>query len=126
MPDEQNLPEEEPSINTAGFTDGNDNPLKEPIPGHPPITNNESQTPETMEVHHHPHLPHGGKRKFKEYFLEFLMIFLAVSLGFLAENVREHYMEHKHARQYAILLMQDIKKNAGKVKEEIERNRYYL
>jgi len=32
-----------------------------------------------MEVHHHPHVE---KKKFKEYFLEFLMIFLAVTLGF--------------------------------------------
>jgi hypothetical protein len=46
-----------------------------------------------MEVHHHPHLPHGEKKKFKEYFLEFLMIFLAVTLGFFAENVREHFDE---------------------------------
>ena len=34
----------------------------------------------TMEVHHH---PHPGKKKFKEYFFEFLMLFLAVTLGFL-------------------------------------------
>ena len=41
-----------------------------------------------MEVHHHPDLHH-KKKKIKEYFLEFLMIFLAVTLGFIAENVRE-------------------------------------
>lgn len=39
-----------------------------------------------MKVHHHPNiesLPAGqaGKR-FKEYFFEFIMIFLAVTLGF--------------------------------------------
>ena len=39
-----------------------------------------------MEVHHHPHVE---KKNFKQYFLEFLMIFLAVTLGFFAENVRE-------------------------------------
>lgn len=32
-----------------------------------------------MEVHHHPHVK---EKKFKEYFLEFIMIFLAVTLGF--------------------------------------------
>jgi len=31
-----------------------------------------------MEVHHHPHVE---KKNFKEYFLEFLMIFLAVTMG---------------------------------------------
>ena len=39
-----------------------------------------------MEVHHHPHVE---KKGFKEYFLEFLMIFLAVTMGFFAENLRE-------------------------------------
>ena len=43
-----------------------------------------------MEVHHHPDLQH-KKKNFKEYFLEFLMIFLAVTLGFFAENLREHF-----------------------------------
>lgn len=36
-----------------------------------------------MEVHHHPHIE---RKRFKEYFFEFLMIFLAVTLGFIAEN----------------------------------------
>jgi len=39
-----------------------------------------------MEVHHHPHVE---KKNFKEYFLEFVMIFLAVTMGFFAENIRE-------------------------------------
>jgi hypothetical protein len=36
-----------------------------------------------MEVHHHPDLHH-RRKKFKEYFLEFLMIFPVVPLGFIA------------------------------------------
>jgi hypothetical protein len=39
-----------------------------------------------MEVHHHPNVE---KKNFKEYFLKFLMIFLAVTMGFFAENLRE-------------------------------------
>jgi len=31
-----------------------------------------------MEVHHHPHVE---KKNFKEYFLEFVMIFLDVTMG---------------------------------------------
>jgi hypothetical protein len=49
-----------------------------------------------MEVHHHPHLPHS--KKFKEYFLEFLMIFLAVTMGFFAESLREHMSEKKRKK----------------------------
>jgi len=53
-----------------------------------------------MEVHHHPDLHHKPKR-WKEYFLEFLMIFLAVTLGFFAENIRESTSEHNQEVQYA-------------------------
>ena len=60
-----------------------------------------------MEVHHHPDLHHKPK-KWKEYFLEFLMIFLAVTMGFFAENIRENYVEHKSAREYASLLIEDL------------------
>jgi hypothetical protein len=45
-----------------------------------------------MEVHHHPDLNH-AKKNWKGYFLEFLMIFLAVPLGFFAETIREHITE---------------------------------
>ncbi len=44
-----------------------------------------------MEVHHHPNVE---KKNLKGYFLEFLMIFLAVTMGFLAENLRES-LKHK-------------------------------
>jgi hypothetical protein len=60
-----------------------------------------------MEVHHHPDVHH-KKKNFREYFLEFLMIFLAVTLGFFAENIRENYVEHKSAREYASLLIEDL------------------
>jgi hypothetical protein len=50
-----------------------------------------------MEVHHHPQVE---KKNFKEYFLEFLMIFLAVTLGFFAENIREHFTEKNSAKEY--------------------------
>src|SRR4051794_20010565 len=67
---------------------------------------------ENMEVHHHPDLHHKPK-KWKEYFLEFIMIFLAVSLGFIAENIREHITEHKNARILAQSLFEDIKKDTA-------------
>jgi hypothetical protein len=40
-----------------------------------------------MEVHHSHHPNH--KKKWTEYLLEFVMLFVAVSMGFLAENIRE-------------------------------------
>jgi hypothetical protein len=47
-----------------------------------------------MEVHKHPHQVTHPK-KWSEYLLEFLMIFLAVTLGFIAENIHEHSLEVK-------------------------------
>ena len=44
-----------------------------------------------MEVHHPHHLTH--KKNWKEYITEFLMLFFAVTLGFFAENYREHQIE---------------------------------
>ena len=63
-----------------------------------------------MEVHHHPDLHH-NRKKWKEYFLEFLMIFLAVSLGFIAENVREHFTEDRNARILAKSMLEDLRKD---------------
>jgi hypothetical protein len=63
---------------------------------------------ENMEVHHHPDIKH-KKKKWTEYFLEFLMIFLAVTLGFLAENLREHISEKNRAEVYAQSLVADFK-----------------
>ena len=63
-----------------------------------------------MEVHHHPHVE---KKNFKEYFLEFLMIFLAVTLGFFAEGLREHLVNVKKEKEYIITLKEDLLTDAS-------------
>src|SRR6201992_395684 len=60
-----------------------------------------------MEVHHHPDLHH-KKKRFGEYFLEFIMIFLAVTLGFFAENIRESISESKHVHEYMESMVSDL------------------
>src|SRR5271154_6029622 len=59
-----------------------------------------------MEVHHHPQVE---KKSFKEYFLEFLMIFLAVTLGFFAENIREYFSDKEKERKFVQTLYHDLK-----------------
>jgi hypothetical protein len=59
-----------------------------------------------MEVHHHPNVE---KKNFKEYFLEFLMIFLAVTMGFFAENIREKFNDKENIYQLTNSLMNDLK-----------------
>ena len=61
-----------------------ENSLDEILPVEDTETINTNQEIENMEVHKHPHhVTH--KKKWGEYVLEFLMLFLAVFLGFLAE-----------------------------------------
>src|SRR5689334_22421719 len=52
-----------------------------------------------MEAHHPHHITH--KKKWGEYLLEFFMLFLAIFLGFIAENIRETNVEHGREKQYA-------------------------
>ncbi len=61
-----------------------------------------------MEVHHHPDVHHETK-KWKEYFLEFLMIFLAVTLGFFSENIREHITDRSKEKQYIAGFIDNLK-----------------
>ena len=74
-----------------------------------------------MEVHHHSHT---ARKKWHHYFWEFLMLFLAVTLGFLVENQREHFIEHQRARQYASSLIEDLKKDTAAFRSLEER--YWL
>src|SRR6266496_5119467 len=70
-------------------------------------TSQTNQETETMEVHHHPDIHHKPK-KWKEYFLEFLMIFLAVTLGFFAENLREIIKDKKVIKENIESVLADL------------------
>jgi hypothetical protein len=59
-----------------------------------------------MEVHHHPEV---AKKNLNEYLLEGLMIFLAVMLGFISENIREHLVEREREQEFMQLLSNDVK-----------------
>ena len=59
-----------------------------------------------MEVHHHPEVE---KKGFKEYLLEGLMIFIAVFMGFIAENVRESVVEHNREKEYIREMVNNLK-----------------
>jgi hypothetical protein len=74
-----------------------------------------------MEVHTHTHPALGGTRKkWTHYFWEFLMLFLAVFCGFLAENIREHAIEHQREKQYARTLYEDIKSDTAALAASID------
>jgi hypothetical protein len=43
------------------------------------------------------------------------MIFLAVTLGFIAESIREHFVEKKHEKEYAISLVRDLQHDTSDI-----------
>jgi len=67
-----------------------------------------------MEVHHHAHT---SRKKWTNYFWEFLMLFLAVFCGFLAENFREHQVEKSRGKQYMVSMYEDLKTDTTILRE---------
>jgi hypothetical protein len=65
-----------------------------------------------MEVHHHSHT---SRKKWTHYFWEFLMLFLAISAGFLVENLREHYVEHKREKEFIKSFVEDLKQDTAAI-----------
>ncbi len=59
-----------------------------------------------MEVHAHSHT---ARKKWTHYFWEFLMLFLAVFCGFLAEYQLEHKIEKERGKQYIRSFYNDLK-----------------
>lgn len=84
------------------------------------------QQTENMDVSKHPHhVMH--KKKWKEYLLEFSMLFLAVFLGFLAEDYREHKVEREREKQYASSLYDEFYSDSivisNKIKARLSKER---
>jgi len=75
-----------------------------------------------MEVHHHAHT---ARKRFTHYLWEFLMLFLAVFCGFLAENIREHQIEHARAKQYAASLVKDLENDVIAIRRQNKLNVRY-
>jgi hypothetical protein len=71
-----------------------------------------------MEVHHHAHTP---RKKWTHYLWEFLMLFLAVFCGFLAENEREHLIEHQREKQFMRSMVEDLQKDTTELKKAISK-----
>jgi hypothetical protein len=67
-----------------------------------------------MEVHHHAHT---SRKKWTHYFWEFLMLFLAVFCGFLAEYTLEHKIEKSREKQFIQSLLDDLKADITNITE---------
>jgi len=74
-----------------------------------------------MEVHAHTHTP---RKKWTHYFWEFLMLFLAISFGFYAENLREGILHKKEAKTHMNSLIADLQSDIVLFDSVIDRNMY--
>lgn len=80
------------------------------IPEIQPTQNQQPLFPSTAE-----------KRNWISYFKEFLMLFLAVFCGFLAENYRDNQSEIAYAKEYAKSLIQDLENDTVMINGSIEQ-----
>ena len=76
-----------------------------------------------MEVHHHPKVE---KKNFKEYLLEGLMIFIAVTIGFFAEKIRENISDREKEKDLMQSLIIDLKEDSTTIENQIKTSQQRL
>ena len=74
-----------------------------------------------MEVHQHTHT---ARKKWYHYFWEFLMLFLAVTLGFLTENFREELKNKREIQSDMQSIVADLRSDVIYFDSVIVRNEY--
>ena len=81
----------------------------------------DTQHEENMEVHKHAHhVTH--KKKWGEYLLEFFMLFLAVFLGFVAENFREHLVNRETEKRNIESFVSNLREDSAALIGSLEVN----
>jgi len=123
MREEQKLPAKQAAIPPEEIPEEqpvNREPIDENISSSEPIAEEQPTTEQNMEVHQHTHATH-GKKTWKHYFWEFIMLFLAVFCGFLAEYQLEHVIEHQREKQYIESLVEDLKSDQEVLTKHIEQ-----
>ena len=70
-----------------------------------------------MEVHAHTHT---ARKKWTHYLWEFLMLFLAVFCGFLAENFRENQVEHQREKQFIVSMIKELESDTSGMNEVLQ------
>ena len=69
-----------------------------------------------MEVHHHAHT---ARKKWTHYFWEFIMLFLAVFCGFLAEYQLEHKIERDREKKFIQTFIEDLKIDTAAINKNL-------
>lgn len=120
-PSTDDSPQQDAQLNTS-LTDEPIASTETSTEAEQPITHNSQLvTEKDMEVHHHTHHDH-GKKNWKSYFWEFLMLFLAVLCGFMAEYQLEHKIERDREKVYMQNMLDDLKADTAIFADYLSRN----
>ena len=76
-----------------------------------------------MEVHAHTHT---ARKKWTHYLWEFVMLFLAVFCGFLAEYQLEHKIEKERAEKYLQSMLLDVRTNISNLDSLMKQDRIII
>ena len=97
------------------------------LPENETIETTNTETENDMEVHHHAHDPAAPhhKKNWKSYFWEFLMLFLAVFCGFLAEYQLEHKIERDREKAYMKGIVENLQYDIIRCNKNAQNNISY-
>ena len=113
--DESRKPESQAQANDPPTT--KDTPAKILVHPQPETSNLKSETT-NMETHAH-HLHKVPDHGWKHYLFEFFMLFLAITLGFFVENIREHHVETIREKQFMKSLIADLENDTLILREHV-------
>ena len=114
MEENKNIPEKIISAKENIIPEIEETSTNEPLS----TINDQPSTEQEMEVHHHTHASH-GKKNWKSYFWEFLMLFLAVFCGFLAEYQLEHKIERDREKKFIETFVEDLKSDTAAINRNL-------
>ena len=123
MEENKEIREEQPAENISAAGSGGEVEQSKipPLSGTAIFETISTEKEKDMEVHHHTHAAH-GKKNWKSYFWEFLMLFLAVFCGFLAEYQLEHKIERDREKVYMQNMLEDLKADTTIYADYLARN----
>lgn len=66
------------------------------------------------------------KKNLLDYLFDFFMLFLAVTLGFFSNNLREDIINHKTEKEYIVKLISDVERDTSDLRQLLQKERTQL
>ncbi len=79
-----------------------------------------------MENPQQPPAPTKEAESLKKYLIEFILVFAAIVLGFFAENVREYYSDRDKEKEFAQLLLEDLRSDSVNIAKSMNNLNYQV